>query len=606
MHGPCRLPYSLLENDKEIDKGYLLSARDLCGLEYIPELIRAGVKSFKIEGRMKSPTYIATVTRIYRKYIDLAMSKKQYEIEAIDKKHLLQVFNRGQSSCGHLDNKPNMNLVCKEKPNNMGLFLGKVEKYTKNRYITVKLKETLVVGDTIALENETGIYTISELMQNGKNIPRGNPGDTVEIGRMRGYINLGDKIYKMTSKQLSAMSNVSLKVENKKTYLNCKVTVKKNQNIKINITSGDNNPIYKKLNITTTLDEQPIEAKNQPLTKERISIQINKTTNTPYEFKNIKIDLDDNMFLPKISSLNELRRLALKEVEQYAINNMQRKCDTEKIHKIFGMLDKKIKNIKGTKKRCKDDYEISLMLNILNLEYDYSKLKNVDKLYIPLKYFTLKKYQPILETLAQKNNIYICLPTIIKSNYRNIIYNNVAKSIEKYHIKGFVLSNISNIIFLEDLKGIEKFDLVANYTFNIFNHISVEEVKKMGLNTFTISPELNIRSISELCASTTNLKKELIVYGRIPVLNMNYCVLGEATKCYPDCKAKCNTTNKYYLQDRMKAKFPLIPDNVQAVTTVYNYKNLSISPLDTDIDVARIDILYENIEEINKIIANLK
>ena len=95
---PCRLPFDLIENDKKIESGYLLNTRDLCALEYIPKLIQAGVKCFKIEGRMKSSEYVATVTRIYRKYIDLAMSKNEYKIDKQDLKELLQIFNRGMSS----------------------------------------------------------------------------------------------------------------------------------------------------------------------------------------------------------------------------------------------------------------------------------------------------------------------------------------------------------------------------------------------------------------------------------------------------------------------------------------------------------------------------
>lgn len=85
----------MLENDTTIDKGYLLSPRDLCGLEYLPQLVKAGVTCLKIEGRMKTPEYVATVTRIYRKYLDLAMSKNDFKIDEKDKKDLLQVFNRG-------------------------------------------------------------------------------------------------------------------------------------------------------------------------------------------------------------------------------------------------------------------------------------------------------------------------------------------------------------------------------------------------------------------------------------------------------------------------------------------------------------------------------
>ena len=87
--GPCRLPYQLIENNKKIDSGYLLSTRDLCSLELIPDFIKAGVNCLKIEGRMKSPEYVAIVTKIYRKYIDLALSKEPYIIEESDKKALL-------------------------------------------------------------------------------------------------------------------------------------------------------------------------------------------------------------------------------------------------------------------------------------------------------------------------------------------------------------------------------------------------------------------------------------------------------------------------------------------------------------------------------------
>ena len=236
----CRLPYTLLENDKKIDSGYLLSPRDLCGLEFIPDMIKAGVTCLKIEGRMKNPEYVATVTRIYRKYIDLAESDKKYEIDENDKKTLLQVFNRGMSSSGHLSNQPNKSLIFKEKPNNMGLFLGKVEKYNKNKgYITVKLQEPIEIGDTISLEKEDGTYNVSELMFKDKNIKETSIGQTVTIGRMKGDINLGDKIYKISSKNLNLIARESIKSENRKIDLNCKISIKKGHSVKLNVTSAN-------------------------------------------------------------------------------------------------------------------------------------------------------------------------------------------------------------------------------------------------------------------------------------------------------------------------------------------------------------------------------
>ena len=157
--GPCRLPYKLLcdnnSNKKEtvMDAGYLLSPKDLCALEYLPELINAGVKCFKIEGRLKSPEYVATVTRIYRKYIDKVFNNEDYIIDENDVKDLLQIFNRGGFSAGHLDSKPNKNLIFKERPNNIGLFLGNISKYNANKgHITLTLNEELQVGDSIYTE----------------------------------------------------------------------------------------------------------------------------------------------------------------------------------------------------------------------------------------------------------------------------------------------------------------------------------------------------------------------------------------------------------------------------------------------------------------------
>lgn len=100
--GPCRLPYELLlhndnsNKDTLLDKGYLLSPKDLCSLNYLPQLIEAGVKCFKIEGRLKSPEYVAIVTKIYRKYIDKILNKENYVVEDSDMQQLLQMFNRGR------------------------------------------------------------------------------------------------------------------------------------------------------------------------------------------------------------------------------------------------------------------------------------------------------------------------------------------------------------------------------------------------------------------------------------------------------------------------------------------------------------------------------
>ena len=87
---------------------------------------------------------------------------------------------------------------------------------------------------------------------------------------------------------------------------------------------------------------------------------------------------------------------------------------------------------------------------------------------------------------------------------------------------------------------------------------------------------------------------------------MNYCLLGESDKCYPECLARCTTNNKYYLKDRLNLNFPIMPDNIQTVTTLFNSKITSIPSNDFNVNSVRIDILDEDIEEINKVIETVK
>ena len=607
--GPCRLPFSLYEEDKVIDSGFLLNTRDLCGIDYIPDLINSGVKCFKIEGRMKSPEYVATVTKIYRKYIDLALSKKEnYTIDEKDRKELLQVFNRGMSSPGHLSKNGNHSLVFKEKPNNMGLFLGKIEKYLpKKGYITIKLNEKISIGDTISLENEITSYTISELMNtNFENITETQIGQTVIIGRIKGNINLGSKVYKMSSKKLNEMARESFSKEYKKIGFNCNISIKLNKPIEVSVSSANNLILYKNLKLNYTSSFIPTTAINRPLDKETVINQFNKTNDYPFYFKNIKIDMDDNIFIPKLSILNEIRRTILEEIKKFAKKEIKRTYE-----KNPEMLNNSINNpnnftTPNTIKNTNTAIEISVLLNNLNLNFDYSRLKDFNNVYIPLKFFSNKKYENILKTLSDKFSLYIYMPTIIQSNYKNILLANSETAIEKFKIKGFIISNICNLKLLEEIINKNpKLEIITNYTFNVFNANTINELRKMQVSRFTISPELDKNTINKLCESHI-LENELIVYGKTPLLNMNYCLLGKTDKCYPTCTMKCKNGHTFKLKDRYNLDFTVLPDNIQTVTTIYNSKIISIPIKKFNINVARIDILNEKIETINKIVSDVK
>ena len=350
--------------------------------------------------------------------------------------------------------------------------------------------------------------------------------------------------------------------------------------------------IYEKMNIKCEIPEAiPVEAKNRPLEAENVILQITKTNNTPYQFKNIKVNIDDNLFLPKISMLNELRRIGLKKVEEYALNNIKRSCNKN--------MDT---SISYSSYNCGSP-KISVLLNLLNKDYNYNNLnRNISNIYIPLKYFTLREYENTLKNLSKLFNIYIYMPTIVKSNYRNLMISNINKTLEKLPIKGFVISNLGNLELLKLLHiDISNFKIVTNYTLNVFNNFTVQRLKKIGVNKFTPSVELDKNSILNLC-NCDILPKELIVYSKLPLMNIRYCLLGKSNSCYPECTAKCNSYKVYELKDRLNMKFRVLPDNIQTVTTILNCKTLSISPESFNADSVRIDILDEDIGSINDIV----
>lgn len=605
---PCRLPYELIRktseylnynNDKNIDtitldKGHLLSPKDLCSLDLLPTLVKLGIKCFKIEGRLKNPEYVSTVTRIYRKYIDMAKTDKPYVVDEKDKKDLLQVFNRGGFSAGYLDGKPNTEFVYKEKPNNMGIFLGTVHNFNEHKgYITFKLEDDISIGDSVSLEKEKGLYTISELMIDNKNVPTAKKGDIVKIGRIKGHISINDKIFKISSKELCNLTDEYLKEEIIKTKINCKITVYKNEPVSMNIyTDNDVSELYKNIDFTITSDLVPVDSINSPITSERISDQINKLGGTPFEFDKIEIDLDDNLYVPSISKLNQLRRNCVAKLEEILLDRIHRNANFD------------INSFEAEPGENKDvqSKEISILLNNLNLNFNYRNVSNVDKIYIPFKHFITAEYSSKINELTEIAPTYIYMPSIMKDVVIDSFNSSIDSILKSFNIKGFVISNISHLHLLTKYTG--KYETIANYTMNIYNNATIDELKKLGINMVTLSPELDKTTLNSFNSS---IKTEAIVYGNLPVMTTNYCLVSGSNYCLEKCKSNCENGNQeYYLKDRINMEFKVIPDSFSKTTTILNSKKTSICINEVTVDSVRLDFTNENIDEIIELIKTFK
>ena len=504
--GTCRLPYSLLKNEQTVDRGFLLSSKDVCTLDIIPELIKAGVKSFKIEGRMKSPEYVGLVTSVYRKYIDLAYSNREYKVENQDRENLMQIFNRGGFSTGYLKGKLGKDMMFKYKPNHIGVYIGQVEHYNPNKgYVKIKLDKQLFLGDSLSIKD--GTCKISELMIGNNNIKSGQKGQIVTVGRIYGKINNGDKAYRTVAINLNKEVEQVSNKENIKRKLECEIRIKENEPITLALADKITGYKVQKNGLV------PEKALNVGLTEDRIIKQLSKLGNTVFEIDSIDVELGE-MLQTSIKDLNELRREAVQELENKILQSF-------------------VREFKGTYKQLKnniiqkvDTPKVSVCLNNIVPNMEYQKIKKVDNIYIPLRFFVNSKLKTQIKTITENFNTYLLMPAISKSNYEKI---NAMEFIKEYNLKGVIVSNLSQI---KDFQGIP---MIANYTFNIANNYSINELEQLGVQRYTASPEFEREVISTICG---NIPKEVIVYGRTLLMTTEYCAIGTFKNCPALCEER--------------------------------------------------------------------
>lgn len=573
--GTCRLPYELINKDenKTVDKGYLLSSKDVCTLDILPEIIDTGVLSLKIEGRMKSPQYVGIVTSIYRKYIDLALSSDEYKVDEEDRKKLMLAFNRGGFSTGYLNGKLGKEMMYTNKPNHIGIEIGKVKSYNPNRgYIKIKLEEDFCLGDSISI-NDSSCKT-SELMKEKQNIKTAKKGEIVTIGRIKGKIREGDIVYKTVSIQLENEINQTMNKEQIKRRVELKVNIETDKQVYVEA-------IDLKTKLSATVFGNSVQkAQKVVIDKQRIKEQLEKTGGTIFKVKEITINMSKDAFI-SVKEINALRRNVLESLELLLIEKINRIPCNAKIEE---------KNISNKNTNIK----VSLLLNKIKQDYNYNNLKGMDRIYIPISEVILTKNKEKLKEISATADIYLYMPNIIRDEHKNIIYFEIEEIVKEFKIKGFVISNISQI---EPLKKYN-LEIIGNYTLNVFNNKTAIELENLKLSTLTISPELNEEEIKQI---KTNLYKEIIVYGRTPLMTSEYCTIGTFKNCTHACMK-----GHYVLKDRMNFEFPIYTNKINCNTTIYNSKITSINWKNLNIDAIRIDILEESVEEINKIMETHK
>lgn len=359
--GLCRLPYKLIENDKEIDTDgeYILSPKDISSIDNFKKLMDSNVLSFKIEGRMKSPEYVGMVTKIYRTLINQYNNGEELKIDEEDMFLLKAIFNREYTNGFLFNDSKIMNY---KHPNHIGVCIGKITNVTKKR-IKIELNHDLKQFEGIRFKNSNKGMIV--------NFMYNESDDLINVGLKNHTIYLDNKVgldeldeVMLTSPIVKLDKEITKKID-----VNISFEGFINNKMKITILDGEN-----KVELLGNVVEK---SKSAPITRDRIEEILRKSGNTPFKVNKVIINADNDIFIP-VGILNELRRNALDKLKKI---RESKRCDYVEKSLVFNNKNQSITNEISVLVRTKEQLNACRDLNIKNIIVTDEKLMDNDLIY---------------------------------------------------------------------------------------------------------------------------------------------------------------------------------------------------------------------------------
>lgn len=615
---PCRRKYSFFDlgTGGKLDKHegkHILSTRDLNTYARLKELAASGIASLKIEGRMKRPEYVAAVVKNYRTAIDeLAHGAGDYYSEAADAE-LAAIFNR-EFTEGYLFNKRNKDIVSIDRPDNRGVYIGKVVAM-KGRIASVRIEKGMLNdGDGIEIVDRNGNAAgtlISGIKVRGVQVDSADSGDIAEVF-IRENVTAGSVVNKTYDSRLHKKINEEYYYENKK-----KIPV--NGEISIHI---DKKPAVRLWDdsgsrIEATGEMAAAEAQKVPLTKDKVLEQFSKTGDTPYIFDKLDIQLDSNSFVP-VKELNGIRRLAIEKLnDARSVLNKDRDVTAALKLDIRAFMKSQADKLKSGTGQAVAGSTAELIAGIKDMEAAKAAIAGgADTIYLisgfdrqPAKLaWEIKKLCD-----SSKVNFFIVLPIISKDNENLEIERLLADLYGEYKDMGVVVSNLGQLRIAQRI-GIRR--LRTNYSLNLFNSSGAALLKSLGAECMALSPELSLKQIGNIYLNT-NAELEGFVYGHMPLMTLEYCPASLLNEC-GSCKAGSNRARS---ADSIEGSEIAIADEKGKLFPIVKLKGCRTQLLNSDaffllkdldkllqsgISKLRSDFYMENTEEIYEIISSFR
>lgn len=576
---PCRMEYTLVDEkgkslaDPAQVGSHLLSPMDLNMIQHIPELAQTGICSLKIEGRMKRPEYVATVTRIYRDALDrYKHSPEDYRVDEKDIKDLAQIFNRGFTT-GYFFGKPGRDMMSFKRPNNRGLRLGRVSSVDRSSgRLEILLEDALNTGDGVEFwvtEGGRRGVVVNQIIQNGSQVESAVAGQKVWIPA-EGKIRVGDRVFKTHDALLmiAAGQSYTSPRELKKIPLKFKVSAGIGEPLKITVFDDKGHQF--------TAEGSSIgqEARSKPLTVEALQKQLDRLGNTPFQVGMLDAAIGENVMVPA-SEINETRRTA---IEGLAALRVAASKPIVKVPKDFAGKAAKVLAVTGKKEITAEQVKLTVKTDKIDI------LKAATQNGADVIYYggtNLRKGHDIKQDLAKalglcletRVKMIISTPRIIRDG--EIPYIKPLLEFARDNQIGVLAANLGLLSVAAEMKVPE---IYADYTLNIFNSQTLRWLQeKCRINQVTVSPELTLGQITGL-SGTGKVSLEAVVEGHMPLMISEFCpqgsLLGDLSN-NSKCRQPCKATPVAGLKDRLGLVFPVTHDEF-CRTQIYNTKELSM------------------------------
>ena len=607
----CRLPYRIFVDGKEFrdtDAQYLFSTRDLCALPKLDELEEIGVNSLKVEGRLKSPEYVAAVSRAYRKALN------RIPLGAKDMEPLEVLFSRGLNT-GWLDGDNHQELVNGTFSNHHGLYLGTVYKVDRGN-ILIALDEKIVednressfdkssavlpqAGDGILFENAAlGVSIGSRLYASQTaHVAHAHRGDPkllrMEFGRDfdTRQVTAGMQVYRNDSPALER--------ELRKTFTDRNLEEKKPIDMECRVVAGEVPSLRVSIGnkIATVQGETPLEASKNAETdkaaaKERLEALIRKELGglsaTPYKLHRLDIETSGNPFVPG-KMLRNLRQEALLQLEAKALEWKPLHISATEGEKFLDCIRKKNDSAKPTRQT------ISVLVRN---PAQIAALKGLDIDRVIMDFDWGVKYDDSLQQIRDLGFAAGMATLRIHKPGESHYLKNILRLCPDFAL----VRNLGALSILKE-SGIP---LTGDYSLNAANSASYDWLLSQGLTTLHPSWDLNSTQLFDLLENIDGSRLELTLHQYMPAFHSEYCAFARALttgRRFPECGKIC-TKHKVEILDH-KGERHFLQSDAECRNTLFVGKPQSALKLFPKLTAAgvnhyRLEMLQEDAETVRR------